>query len=219
MKIIKAISILVLIILWLSIAFGQVMYDKPKAEKDEPMAYFFYQPIRKGIMIGVEIINFKNGKTILTDKEGSYVYRWLIKTDTEEISKQSDSNVVFFLLNSRFNNFSVEVSVYPLLGRDQPLYTFRQDIVLPEPRLKMVKISGGLTLPFDGQLASNDILTFKFENFISPPDRVMWYLNEGFISNKRDISYEDLNSRSGILKLQVFSKLNEKAMEIKPIRF
>ncbi|GIW65120.1 MAG: hypothetical protein KatS3mg093_099 [Candidatus Parcubacteria bacterium] len=184
---------------------------------NEATAYFSYKLTNKGIIFGVEIFDNKTGKSVINDSK-DYIYKWKLVSDREEKSKSSQSNSIFFLTDYRLTNFYLEVGIYRTIGSSQPVYVFNQEIIIPEPRVKIVKKFFNLTLPFNGQLNINELLSFKFYGFSSPPDRVMWLFNDAFISNLKEITKENLPENSGVIKIQVFSRLNEKASDFRSVK-
>lgn len=221
----KYLSCLILLLITVSLIFAQVdLYSPTPEPKTTPqfIAYFNAKKINGGIMLGVEIINTKTGKSTFTNKSADYIFRWSILTDTDQdLSKKTFTNTVFFLITDQtraLNSFNVKLEIYPLVGSNQPLYTFSQKIVLPEPQVQILRKSLGLLLPLTGQLNENDSLVFVYDNFISPPNQFLWYFNDVFVSNKRELTLSDLPDKTGILKLQIFSKLKERAVDVKSIR-
>lgn len=213
-----------LLLIAVSLIFAQTdLYSPTPEPKITPqfIAYFNAKKINRGIMLGVEVIDTKTGKSTFTNKSADYIFRWSVLTDTDQdLSKKTFTNTVFFLVTDQtriFNSFNVKLEIYSLIG-NRPLYTFSQKIVLPEPKVQILRKSLGLLLPLTGQLNDNDSLVFVYDNFISPPNQFLWYFNDVFISNKRELTSSDLPDKTGILKLQIFSKLKERAVDVKSIK-
>lgn len=221
----KIVFYLIFVLFNISFIFAQTDFYHPVSDfKNTPkfVSYFSVKKNNKGLTLGVEIIDTKTGKSVFTNKSGDYIFRWLILTDTnEEMSKKTFENTVFFLIFEQrlFNSFNLKLEIYPLIGSNQPLYVFNEKIVLPEPRIQIVRKSSDLLLPLGGKINDDDFLVFIYDNFISPPNQSLWYFNDIFISNKRELNINDLPDRTGSLKLQVFSNLKERAVDFKSIKF
>lgn len=212
----------VLSLIIVSFVFSQsdLYYPVPELKSlPQFIAYFNAEKNRNGIMLGVEVVNTKTGKTLVNN---NYVFQWSILTDTgQSLSKKTFSNTVFFLVSDQtraFNNFNIKLEIYPLIGSSQPLYTFNQKVVLPEPQVKILRESSDLLLPLANQFGNDDKLVFVYDNFFIPPNQFLWYFNDVFISNKSEINVKDLPSKTGALKLQTFSKLKERAVDVKLIK-
>ncbi len=185
---------------------------------NEVLAYFSYKLVDRGIMLGVEIFDPKTNKSLFNDLKGNYIYKWTIKEGMNNLAKSSETNSVFFRLDFPLRNFNLKVGIYSLTGRDEPIYVLDKQISLPEPSVRIVKISSGITLPFNGKLSKDEFLSFKFSNFYLIPDRVVWSFNEAFLSKDKEITAQDFSDKKGFIKLQIFSNLNEKAFDLRSIQ-
>lgn len=175
----------------------------------EAVPYFSIKKVSQGLMVGVEIINQKTGKT--ETKSSGYSFSWIFPEISQRPSN-SLSNVFFLPLELPLKEITINLKVS---NRQQNL-EFKDFKILKEPRVFVLRKYKGAILPLETYVTKEDSLILKVKDFSSKNLSYIWRFGDQTIMKKMEISASSLNGESGTLEVNVFGKFpNESGQFLK----